>query len=510
MVGMPLRDFIEMLECLFCVDLESVDFPEELCNRVSDVVFRVEVYCKANGVSDCGGVMERVFKRLFSRGVVLKHIGEKSYVWEEALKLLRIHPSYRNAGRYYECIRRAYLRSLDRVLAKRISKQASRREWCSSGRIEMQSLESQAYCSDCVRLAEECRGSRGGLYYYVDEDNVLRRISSYSVKTIRRGKVLEHLIPMDRLCGKVLYAFKFTRAGLLEVRRFVIKSVDDLKKLGGYGLNYRFSEAVDVTSILSKSFEVRSKRLKSLLSQVRMLYRLMVRELMEYVGEMNIVVSISGKAKRASSMLDDLDVGVLECMVLQSDDSRFRCLVNSLKWIYQLWVMMKICKALGINEFVETGFGGGGSWEVTQGLPTPAFAGRVGSRYYTFWFEPQLTEGYHLVGMVLGRRAHVRPDIIVSMGIYSFIKEAVDKGVDLLVECKNTDYEHWREEIYTQIPDYQKSFKPKKLIIASLERVPDYAKEALREKNVYVVDELALNNVGAVNKLNILVREALL
>jgi len=53
--------------------------------------------------------------------------------------------------------------------------------------------------------------------------------------------------------------------------------------------------------------------------------------------------------------------------------------------------------------------------------------------------------------------------------------------IDILIECKEEPYEKWREGIKGQIIEYMDFFRPKSLILASMQRIPQQDKKHLEE-----------------------------
>ena len=57
------------------------------------------------------------------------------------------------------------------------------------------------------------RGTRGGPYIYVVDGKELVHISDYATKRMPSKYVVVYEIPMEKIVGKVLYCFDFSRSG---------------------------------------------------------------------------------------------------------------------------------------------------------------------------------------------------------------------------------------------------------------------------------------------------------
>ena len=69
---------------------------------------------------------------------------------------------------------------------------------------------------EIVEIREEIgRGTRGGPYVYVVEGNELVHVSEYAIRKLP-GKWEDEIVyevPRDKLAGKTLYCFDFSRSG---------------------------------------------------------------------------------------------------------------------------------------------------------------------------------------------------------------------------------------------------------------------------------------------------------
>ncbi|MGC9079961.1 MAG: hypothetical protein ACP5G1_04445, partial [Nanopusillaceae archaeon] len=95
----------------------------------------------------------------------------------------------------------------------------------------------------------------------------------------------------------------------------------------------------------------------------------------------------------------------------------------------------------------------------------------------TFWFEFQPSEGYHGASLIIGRKISVRPDIVFIKGeieYYLRSQALLDKIYDknIIIECKEEEYNEWSNKISKQISDYRELYKPKYLIVVSFKDSP--------------------------------------
>lgn len=373
--------------------------------------------------------------------------------------------------------------------------------------------------SRLIKLREEWRGSRGGQYYYVKEGYILRRISEYAISSREidrssRGSTIEYDVPAEKLYGKIIYIFSFTNRGRLYVRKCGVEAFLNPKYPGIP--NYDLTQDVSPDEFFELSFEVKDEELVSILEDFKKYYITMINDLNDYLKRVGFVIIFMRHAERTLHLLRNPYAGIFECMVLQSDNARLKCLEKPLAWVYQLWVMKLICDALGIQEFVRRSYEedviGKPLWWIEQGKPYPAFIARSGLEYFTFWFEFQPHEMAHLIGMFSGERVYVRPDIVVVRGMYDSAEGLIKSGkrIDLIVECKNTNFTYWERDIYSQIPAYINTYNPKAFILASLKSIPNNTKHLLISKGIITVDELRPNNNTGIEEFKKFVKKALL
>ena len=466
------------------------------------------------------------FQTFLNHDEVLHALAEKYYLKNEVLQLASNDPRFRDLKPYKDLIAEAFEHATTLYpiqihqpnASTSIQNHVLALEKTKEDEFTLTTTrERHIPTSRLIKLREEWRGSRGGTYYYVMDGNMLRRISDYAVSKrkvyeSRRGPTIEYDIPAERLYGKRIYMFSFSNKGYLYIYKFTVEALLNPKDPRyPYIPNYDMVQEVPLDEVAKLSFEVKDEALYSLLDDFRRYYISMIDDLNNYSKYMDFKILFMGHAERTRSFLQNPYVGIIECMVLQSDVAKFKCLEKPMAWIHQLWVMKLICEALEVEEFVKRPYEDKPSWWIEQGKPYPAFIARSRSEYYTFWFEFQPHEMAHLAGMFSKGRVHVRPDIVVARGFYSSADELAEHGkrIDLIVECKNTDFKYWENDLYSQIPAYIHTFMPRTLILASLKHIPDNAKQFLASKNIIVADELRPNNNTRIEEFKKLIKQLL-
>lgn len=168
-----------------------------------------------------------------------------------------------------------------------------------------------------------------------------------------------------------------------------------------------------------------------------------------------------------------------------------------------MWIMKLACESLNIVEILKEEWQERPVWRIMQGSPYPAFVARSRGWLYSFWFEFQPSIIAHWVGMFIGERAPVRPDILVCKGWFKNAREL--KKVDLIIECKNKEFQYWQSDVETQLIPYFKKYRPANMILASMKPIPSGAKRGLQELGIDVVDGLAPGNEPAIREFSRLV-----
>lgn len=347
---------------------------------------------------------------------------------------------------------------------------------------------------ETVKIKEEIRrGTRGGPYVYVVEGNELVHVSEYGIRL--PGEYEDEVIyevPMNKVVGKVLYCFHFSRSG----GEFLYKcKIEDFEE--GRPKRYEYFELEKrIHEIRDLKFRVKDPILTSLLSQFEQLFIPLIREIKEYERNKNFEISFMGHQARLRNAFRNPEVYYFTFMSLPNDKSRIRSLKVTRRWLYQLWVLKSLCKAFQVSKFKGYEYEGKPYWWIEQGSNFSTCIGETPLGDITFWLEFQPSKGAHMMGIFEGKRIAIRPDIVAVKGCFErtvdFVKSR--KPIDLIIECKEDPFDNWKNEIESQILPYQKAFKPNNLIIVSLEPVPDATKRYLESRGIKVIDNLKPNS----------------
>lgn len=341
--------------------------------------------------------------------------------------------------------------------------------------------------SSVTRIREEVgRGTRGGSYVYVVEGSELVHISEYSIRKLP-GKFEDEIVyevPIEKLIGKQLYCFDFSRSGNIFIRKCKIEDFED-----GRPREYEFTEVHEIRNL---RFRVKDPALVSLLSEFNELFIPMINEIEDYEEILNFKCRFMGHQRRLEEAFEDPELYYFAFMSLPNDKSRIKSLKATKKWIYQIWILKLICEALNVSKFVYHDYNGEKYWWIEQGSEFSTCIGETPYGNVSFWIEFQPSKGAHLLGLFAGIRVPIRPDIVVVRGYYETTEDFVEskKAIDVIVECKENPFIEWRNEINSQILPYLHVFKPRLFILASLQPVPSNVKEYLKRVGVEVVDNL--------------------
>lgn len=362
-------------------------------------------------------------------------------------------------------------------------------------------------------MREKWRRTKGGNYYYVREDNKLRHISCYAIKKVKvsesgRGPTIEYEVPVDSLEGKLIYDFYFSNKGYFSLRAGKV----DAFLMGKYPEypwipNYDLMKKVEPEELSGLEIEVRSISLKQAIQELRTVYLTMINEVKDYENKLNFKILFGEHAERTSDIYYDLERGLIACLSLPSDEERLLCLDVPMRWIHQLWVMKLICEALGVKDIKKEGWEEKPYWWIEQGRSAPSFIALSDHGVYSFWFEFQPSKMAHLIGLFVGKRVPIRPDILVCKGEFRDAREL--NKIDLIIECKNKDFQSWQTEIEKQVIPYLKRYKPTNLILASMKSIPASYERKLRDIGIKVVSGLAPNNSASIEKFMELVKSSL-
>ena len=297
-------------------------------------------------------------------------------------------------------------------------------------------------------------------------------------------------VPTDRVSGKTIYCFKFSGSG----NAYLYKG--RIKVNGVLTFDYLESLSNHVHELRGLRFRVTNHKLKLLLTQFEQVFVPMIHEIEEYQRLKGFEISLMGRSRRLMEAFSDPELYYYTFMSLPNDKSRLMSLRVIRRWIYQIWTLKLTCEALKASKFKGHEYEGRPYWWVEQGSDMCTGIMETPFGDVTFWLEFQPGSGAHMIGMFVERRVPIRPDIVLVKGYFEWTRDFVESGkaIDVIIECKEDPFDKWKGEIESQIIPYQKIFKPRNFIVASLERVPETAKERLKKQGIDVVDDLKPNS----------------
>ena len=212
----------------------------------------------------------------------------------------------------------------------------------------------------------------------------------------------------------------------------------------------------------------------------------------------------------------------LSFLIPYSENARRKSLEALTKEIHQLWVVARILmelNRLGKLEKVDLDF------EQSSYHAIALFNCRDGpcSLWYEFdmypptmcrgmlWYKEasdELKNFYKHVEDILRRRrlrrAPLRPDIAIIHGGAKCDELTQGFKVKIIIECKNWEYGYWAKDIDNQIIPYKEIFQPDIMVLASLKKVPQYAKNMLSKYGIAVIDEVYPRGKGLEELLQII------
>jgi len=348
-------------------------------------------------------------------------------------------------------------------------------------------------------------GTRGGSYIYVVDGKELVHISDYATKRMlgKYGDEVVYEVLVDKIAGKILYCFNFSRSGGAFLGKCKIEDFED-----GCPEKYEYFGSLEkhIHEIRDLEFRVKDPTLLSLVTQFKQLFIPMIQEIKQY--EKMRGFRISFRQERLRNAFEDPEAYYFTFMSLPNDRNRIKSLKVTRRWIYQLWTLKLLCDALRVSEFKGHAYEGRPYWRIEQGSDFSTAIAGTPFGDITFWLEFQPSKYAHILGMFAKRRVPIRPDIVVAKGCFERTDEFINskRRIDLIVECKEDPFDAWKNEIESQIFPYQEIFKPDNFIIASLEHVPDTEKKYLERREIRVVDDLRANSRNIITFYN-LVRE---
>jgi len=332
------------------------------------------------------------------------------------------------------------------------------------------------------RIEDEPKArSRRKQFNYLKEGGLLRHISKYAVnKEIQKDEKSQKIIyevPEDKIEDKDIITFTFTNSG-----SFIALEDEEIKDL---------------------NFEINSKEVKKLVDEFEEIYQPMIGEIQNFGKRRDTYISSS---ERVNDFLKSPDKGFAATICNWPEKARARSLKQVYKLIHQLWTLIVFHESRRVREL-------DGSIYTKQGSKYPAstFVDED-DVIWTCWYEPQKIEekpsDYDgpLSSMFEGEIAWKRPDILITKGEYTSTNLSSSNNkenifpqhnltdaleFDLLMECKNRDFDDWwREEkvVKDQLLPYNTLFQPKNFVLLSVKSVPNWAKKELESRGIITVD----------------------
>jgi hypothetical protein len=249
----------------------------------------------------------------------------------------------------------------------------------------------------------------------------------------------------------------------------------------------------DLKELKSLEFELKDPILERIVEDARKYFNVIIKEIKEYSESLGFTI-VFGNARSARTFLEDIELGLIRCLCLPTNERRFKCLDVALAWIYEIWVISLAAKSIGIQQFkYQYDASSRQTWEIKQGSPYPIAYGIRGNQYYAFYLEPQPYATAHIDPLYLpqpvksktGRR-YIRPDIIINKGM-----EPRMENPDLLIECKVMPSVLWSKEVSTQLKEYVSLYKPRNTMLVSFHEIVDQSlKRTLESMDVIIVENL--------------------
>jgi hypothetical protein len=199
-----------------------------------------------------------------------------------------------------------------------------------------------------IDVSERHRGTRGSDYYYVVEEGILRHIGLYSTQGLKHDDRVHWDIPLDRVTGKRVIWISFTNSGgqfLSETR------IERFK--GGTPQEATRLETLEQRLQVLKGLEAETidQELVGLIAEFKSLYTLMTEQVKGYSQELDFEITFAKHAARVEEAYKGgIEGCLLSCLALPTDRSRKMSLNSVCKWLYQIWTLMWISRALKTYE----------------------------------------------------------------------------------------------------------------------------------------------------------------
>jgi len=202
--------------------------------------------------------------------------------------------------------------------------------------------------NEFIEVMEDYRGTRGGMYWYVVENNLFRHISKYAISKESSHSTVYWKVPLENIRGKSLIEISFSNSGYGYVSEFEPEAFLNSEHRGWPNFEERkwmgsIAEALE--RFPEYMFEIDEwsrdgRKLKQLVDQFRNVLSRMVEDVNNYSKKLGFKIFFSEHAIRTEEAFEEgIEVSLFACLSNPRMKSRIRALKNVRKWIYQLWVL---------------------------------------------------------------------------------------------------------------------------------------------------------------------------
>jgi len=363
-----------------------------------------------------------------------------------------------------------------------------------------------------VEVAEWWKGLHGGNYHFLVDGSRLVHLRNYAKRFKRDDVSAKYHVDIEELRGKDVIEFSSSRSGPL--RRIWKFPAEDLR----LSWDQRNREELPLEWLNGFELAHLSPAEKSFLEHWRGLYKPMLRFAKTF--EERRSVKVRAGALFDVHILQDLDFPV-SFMIPYSEKARRKSLSGLTKQIHQVWVALKLLDHLGFELRHESSYM---PFEQSADRAVALIRGGNGA-LYGLWYELDLNPHTMFGGMAwytgpeecpglqrffreldariwssgFGRRTSkipLRPDIAILEAKDASEACRSGLGTKIIIECKNMELELWKNDIEGQILPYKEIFKPRTMVVASIWRVPKYAKYDLQARSVEVIEEVCPGGSG--------------
>ena len=367
-----------------------------------------------------------------------------------------------------------------------------------------------------ARVIEENRGLNTSVsYYFVIDGNKLVHISRYAVSSkerVDRHDLIEHIVDLNKLKGKSIAEVSGSKASGLRDYLYVFPS-EYLENHyeNAFQLPFSYLNNLEFTYLTQEDREF-------LLGDWTRYYTPMIKQLQTLFSLSNVFIYPQHLLYLQLKSGTNYPLPFL----VPYPDGRKRALGSLTKEIHQIWITIRIVMELNTFNVIKNF---NSIFKQSPSYPVAIFDCSCGdcSLWYEFdinpftmfdgagWREKEipnsLKEFYERDSKIPKSKRHSsRPDIAILCNVnnYKDFHKVNKVGVRALIECKNTDIQHWRKDINDQILPYKQIFQPDIIIVASLKKVPESVKAQLNQQGIRIIDEVYPGGKGEKELLEII------